>query len=126
MIGPSVSLSPLSSSSTGTCPFGLICQKSFPDLVFFSLLSTCSSSNGVPVSRNTICGEREHAPGAKYSFMTDLRSGPAIGAGQFQAVRYSKSVPRQQGTRRAALSNADKLRAVTWASVGPQVLATSP
>src|SRR5439155_18400335 len=38
-------------------------------LVFLALRSTCSRSALIPASRNTICGEREHAPGAKYNFI---------------------------------------------------------
>ena len=63
--GPSVSRAPVSSSSTGTYPLGLMVQKSAPDFVFFCRLSTCSRSKLAPTSRNTMCGESEHAAGAK-------------------------------------------------------------
>src|SRR6185437_12438053 len=65
--GPSVRISPLSSLSTGTWPLGFTSRKSPPDLSFLLCRLTCSSSNGRPDSRSTICGESEHAPGEKYN-----------------------------------------------------------
>jgi hypothetical protein len=60
----SVRIPPSSSPSVGTWPFGLISEKSAPDSVRFALMSTLSSSNGSPVSRRTMCGASEQAPGA--------------------------------------------------------------
>src|ERR1700689_822600 len=74
-------------------------QKSTPLLVFFSRLSTCSYSSGMPASRETMCGESEQAPGEKYSFMTRTSWGPRLGAVSIAAMTQAYRARRLKPQR---------------------------
>src|SRR4051794_33821601 len=75
------------STSTGTCPRGLIARYSGESCSFLCSL-TSTGSNGSPLASSRVCGTNEQAPGAKYSLrvmrfsLESSAAGPQRLAGQ--------------------------------------------
>src|SRR3954471_10577395 len=85
------------STSTGTWPRGLMARKAASCCSLLCSL-TITGSNAAPAVSSRLCGTKEHAPGAKYSFMVMASPGSAAGPQGFGAERELQFVQaRAQG-----------------------------